>query len=393
MNLAEHNHCSGCGVCYAVCPHHAITMSPDDEGFLYPVIDKARCVNCGMCEKKCPVLNPEEPREPKSVFAARAKDNMLRCDSSSGGVFSLLARQVIAEGGIVYGAAIRGSDLAVYHCSAENEEELSWLRGSKYVQSDASDIYADVKAKLDMRRKVLFSGTPCQVAALRRLLGKTFDNLFCVEVICHAAPSPLAWKKYLEKRALLLAEGYVNTSPEVVINRRISFRHKSSGWKRYSMSLHGNDMEYLSDLHTDSFLRGFLAELYNRPSCHSCSMRELRSGADITLADYWNVHQRFPQMDDDMGTSVVLVNSEKGKVLIEKITDLCEMAESDYADIRRTNPAVYRSSPPNPKRGKFFKLIHRGADFDLTVTRLLKRTLWRRVGSHVKHILINIFGK
>ena len=394
MNLAAHNRCSGCAACYAACARKAISMQPDEEGFAYPHVDESLCVNCGLCARACPSLHPKAPREPLFVYAAKAKDEALRMESSSGGIFSLLARQIISDGGIVYGAAIRGSDLSVCHCSAENEEELSWLRGSKYVQSDVGDTYGNVRTQLDAGRKVLFSGTPCQVAALRNFLGRDYENLVCVEVICHAAPSPLAWKKYLEKRAAASAKGRDSARPEAIVDRRISFRRKNCGWKRYSMSLRfANDMEYLLDLRADTFLRGFLAELYNRPSCHECSVRELRSGADITLGDYWNVHQRFPEMDDDTGTSVVLVDSEKGVALINRILPFCNMAESDYADIRRTNPAVYRSSPPHLKRDKFFKLILMDADFDKAIDSLLKRPLWRRMGSFVKRVVKKIIGK
>ena len=394
MNLAAHNLCSGCAACYSACPRRAISMQPDEEGFAYPHVDESQCIHCGLCELVCPSLHPKAPREPLSVYAAKAKDDTLRMESSSGGAFSLLARQIISDGGIVYGAAICGTDLSVFHCSAENEEELSWLRGSKYVQSDVGDAYGRVRSQLDVGRKVLFSGTPCQVAALRNFLAKDYANLICVEVICHAAPSPLAWKKFLEKRAAAVAKGRDSAHPEAVIDRRISFRRKNCGWKRYSLSLRfANDKEYLLDLHADAFLRGFLSELYNRPSCHECSVRELRSGADITLGDYWNVHQRFPEMDDDTGTSVVLVDSEKGVALINRILPFCNMAESDYADVRRTNPAVYRSSPPHLKRDKFFKLILMDADFDKAIDSLLKRPLWRRMGSFVKRVVKKIIGK
>lgn len=393
MKLAAHNLCSGCAACYAVCPRKAISMQPDEEGFAYPHIDESLCVHCGLCERICTSLHPKAPREPLAVYAAKAKDDGLRKESSSGGIFSLLARQIISDGGIVYGAAIRKSDLAVCHCSAENEEELSWLRGSKYVQSDVGDTYGNVRTQLDAGRKVLFSGTPCQVAALRNFLARDYENLLCVEVICHAAPSPLAWKKYLEKRAAASAKGRDSARPVEAIDRRISFRRKNCGWKRFSLSLRfANDREYLLDLRTDTFLRGFLAELYNRPSCHMCSVRELRSGADITLGDYWNVHQRFPEMDDDTGISLVLVNSAKGAMLLHEIAPLCDMCKSDYEDACKTNPAIYRSSPPSHKRAKFFQLIGKGVDFDVTVTRLLRRPLWRRIASFVKRMLQRVAG-
>lgn len=394
MKLAAHKLCSGCAACYAVCPRKAISMQPDEEGFAYPHIDESLCVHCGLCARACPSLNPQAPREPLAVYAAKAKDDGLRKESSSGGIFSLLARQIISDGGIVYGAAISGRDLSVVHCSAENEEELSWLRGSKYVQSDVGDTYGNVRTQLDAGRKVLFSGTPCQVAALRNFLARDYENLVCVEVICHAAPSPLAWKKFLEKRAAASAKGRDSARPEAVIDRRISFRCKDCGWKRFSLSLRfTNDKEYLLDLRADTFLRGFLAELYNRPSCHECSVRELRSGADITLGDYWNVHQRFAEMDDDVGTSVVLVNTEKGATLLDWVAPLCDLVASDYADIRRTNPAVYRSANLHPKRALFFKHVRNRMDFDLLVINLLKRPLWRRVGSYVKRAVKKVLGK
>lgn len=394
MNLASHNLCSGCAACYAVCARKAISMQQDAEGFVYPHVDEAQCIHCGLCERVCPSLHPKASREPLSVYAAKAKDDALRKESSSGGVFSLLARQIISDGGIVYGAAIRESDLSVCHCSAENEEELSWLRGSKYVQSDVGDAYGRVRSQLDAGMKVLFSGTPCQVAALRNFLARDYDNLICVEVICHAAPSPLAWKKFLEKRAAASAKGRDSSRPEDVIDRRISFRSKNCGWKRFSMSLRFvNDKEYQLDLYSDAFLRGFLSELFNRPSCHKCSVRELRSGADITLGDYWNVHQRFPEMDDDAGTSVVLVDSEKGAALVNRALPFCDVVESDYADVRRTNPAVYSSSPPHVNRGKFFKYIHMGDDFDMMVDRLLKRPIWHRMASLVKRMMRKAVGK
>ena len=394
MNLASHIMCSGCTACYAVCPRKAISMMPDDEGFLHPQIDEPLCVKCALCERVCPSLHPDEARKPLFVYAAKAKDDILRAESSSGGIFSLLSRQIISEGGIVYGAAIRKSDLSVCHCSAENEEELSWLRGSKYIQSEIGDIYYQVRSQLDEDRIVLFSGTPCQVAALRNFLARDYRNLICIDVICHAVPSPLAWRKFLEKRTAASAKGRDSARPVEVIDRRISFRRKNCGWKRYSLSLRfANGKEYLLDHRADPFLRGFSSELYNRLSCHMCSVRELSSGADITLGDYWNVHQRFPAMDDDKGTSIVLVNSNKGAAMINKIAPLCDMLQSDYADACRTNPAIYRSFPPNRNRAKFFKLIRRGADFDATVDTLSRRPMWHQIASLVKHIFLKVIGQ
>lgn len=394
IQLASHDLCNGCQACGSVCPKEAITFGADAEGFLHPTIDAAKCIACHRCEKACPVLVPNPPRKPLAVYAAIAKDDVVRAASSSGGVFTLLARRTIAAGGIVYGAAIRESDLMVAHCSAETEDELARLRGSKYVQSDVGDVYRQVKAQLATGRQVLFSGTPCQIAALRRVLGRPCENLLCVDFICHAVPSPLAWRKYLESRVRACAEGSVRALAEGIIAKRISFRRKDCGWKRYSLSLcFAKDKEYLADLQTDPFLRGFLAELYNRPSCHQCACRELRSGADLTLGDYWNVHQRYPEMDDDRGTSVILVNTSAGEAALASLRGELRLQDSDFADICRTNPASIRSSSANPHRVQFFRALVRSKDFDRLVTRLLKRTLFRKLGSYVKRVLRKHFGR
>lgn len=385
MKLAPHSRCSGCSACHDICPRNAISMVPDDEGFLYPQIDETRCVACGRCAEACPSLHPGKSRTPLAVYAAKAKDDELRLKSSSGGVFSLLSWQVIARGGIVYGAGFDHDDWHVMHKSAENEEELADLRGSKYVQSDTRGVYAAIKDNLISGREVLFSGTPCQVAGLRTYLELQHvptSKLLLVDVVCHAVPSPLVWRKYLAQR---LAQA--GSSAKIM---RISFRNKGYGWKRFSLSLcFAEGKEYLRDLHADSFLRGFLSELYNRPSCHNCQCRELRGGSDLTIADYWRVHEKFPEMDDDRGTSLVLVNTEKGTDKWKTVSRECVSCISDFNYAVRINPALVRSCLPHLKRKKFFKGIG-GSEFDRMIFELLKRPLWRRAASRIKRYLLGV---
>lgn len=395
IELAGHDRCCGCAACCTVCPKGALAMQPDEEGFLRPVIDAMKCVQCGRCHAVCPVLHPIAPRLMSAqVYAARAKDRTLRLESSSGGIFSLLARQVLHQGGLVFGAACDLKTGRVGHIAVEDEAGLARLRGSKYVQSDMGTVYRQVREALAYGREVLFSGTPCQISALRRVVGKDDDRLLCVDVICHAAPSPLAWQKYLEKRVDEQSRGRDSAWTGGSKFRRLSFRRKNCGWKRYSLSLRfANDKEYLCDLKTDPFLRGFLSELYNRRSCHQCTVREGRSGSDVTLADYWRVWERFPELDDDTGTSLVLVHTKKGAAAFAALETEIESRRSDIDDAIRTNPALVRSSPAHPKRERFFALLRSGVDFDVVVMRLLKRPLWRRCGSLVKRVFRKLLGR
>ena len=363
-------------------------MQADAEGFLYPHIDASLCINCGMCQKACPSINPAEDRLPRSVYAAMAKDDALRFASSSGGVFSLLASDILTKGGVVFGVAFDHNDWHVYHKSAETEADLAELRGSKYVQSDVGDCYRQVKACLNAGRPVLFTGTPCQIAALNKVLalwkGEPLDNLLLVDVVCHAVPSPLAWKKYLEKRvssAYNLWEGGLRAI------RRIVSRRKDCGWKRFSMSLgFANDMEYRALFCDDPFMRGFLAELYNRPSCHNCPSKNLRSGSDITIADYWGVASKLPEMDDDKGTSLVLVNTEKGKKAFAALAEKIVFKASDFDHAVKGNPAIVRPTMPHRNRSLFFRCVM-NSDFDSLVNRMLQPPLKTRIRAFVGRVL------
>lgn len=364
--------CNGCAACATVCSTCAISMKPDREGFLRPIVDMGRCKECGICEKTCPVSRQHVDISPLSVYAVRAKDDGLRMASSSGGVFSLLAHETIMSGGIVFGSAVHDGDLAVRHCSANNEQELEVLRGSKYVQSEIGEAYRVVKAYLKADRKVMFTGTPCQVAGLRAYLGAEYGKLLCVDVICHGVPSPLAWQRYLEARATEI-KGVGSKPTDVFDCRQIFFRCKKFGWRRFAMSLGCfSGAKYSQCLDKDSFLRGFLKELFSRPSCHNCVFRNLRSGSDITIGDYWGVEAELPQMDDNLGTSAVIINTHKGLTAFNRIRESISFAPADLQDIIKHNPALSTSTSAHESRSYFFKKLT-SVDFDSLVEKSMRR--------------------
>lgn len=372
-------------------------MVADKEGFLYPQIDEQQCVNCGLCVRACPSLNRPDSRTPIAVYATKAKDTELRLASSSGGIFSLLARQILSKGGKVFGAAFDKHDWSVEHIGVLNEEGLAELRGSKYLQSRTAGIYREVKVALLSGIPVLFTGTPCQIAALRLYLENSTprsalntltSNLTLVDVVCHGASSPMVWQKYLDWQGeSALAEGRGSAPAEGRNIRRISFRRKNCGWKRFSLSLRfANDKEYLRQFPDDPFMKAFLAELCNRPSCHDCQIRELRSGSDLAIADYWGVDRVIPDFDDDRGTSLVLVNTEKGASLLNSIGEQVDIRKSNFDDAVAGNSALVRSPSPHRNRLLFMKKC-RERNFEKLVARMLLPPLKTRLRTFLGRII------
>ena len=350
-------------------------MLPDEEGFLQPVVDAAKCVNCGKCEAVCPVFHPGLPRAPLATYAAKARDDELRKISSSGGVFSLLARQVIAKGGTVYGAAFEKGTHRVIHQAARNEDELDALRGSKYVQSDMGDTFSAVKAELDEGKEVLFSGCPCQVAGLKNFLGKERRNLTTVEVICHAVASPLAWQKYLSCQEQLLGGKITRT-----------FSRRNCDWKKYAFSLEIGDSSenaYLVNPSSRSYLDGFLWELFSRKSCYDCPSRGFKSGADLTIGDFWGIEDVFPDMEDRLGVSAVMTLSERGSCLLDEVREKMDIRETAVMQVARNNKTLFGNHRMNRKRRHFFAHVT-DSNFDDLVERLTRFPLWYRALRWVK---------
>ena len=355
IEIVNKANCCGCSACASKCPKQCIVMEEDEEGFLYPKVSRGLCIDCKLCESVCPVLNEGTPHKPEKIYAVRNINKNEVRQSSSGGVFTLLATKVLDLGGIVFGAKFNNS-WEVEHCWIDKKKDIQSLMGSKYVQSCIGNTYQEAKAFLSQGKYVLFSGTPCQIAGLRRYLKKGYSNLLTVDVVCHGVPSPLVWRNYLKEKQEAL--GIVSQTDSSSYIRDISFRNKSIGWRKFGLLIRGTrfsgeDVECFETQSDNPYLNGFLGNYYLRPSCHKCSVRLGKSNSDITLADFWKI-ERFALMDDaDEGTSLVLIQTQKAMDFFpfEKV----QYKETDFRTALISNPSIFKSHILQRKRGKFWR--------------------------------------
>ena len=406
IEIENKKECCGCEACVQKCPKNCISLKEDEEGFLYPHVDTGICIGCRFCEKVCPVLNQGEKRQPIATFAAKSVDESIRMTSSSGGIFSLAAEQIISKGGVVFGASF-DENWRLIHSSADNLNDYKKYRGSKYVQSHIGDTYSEAEKVLKKGRIVLFTGTPCQIAGLRRYLGKEYDNLFTMDFICHGVPSPGVFRRYLEeelekiahngeKNSVLLRPIHFSSKGDALLSQGeaiegIRFRDKRKGWKKFSFALDlaedmsdgkKNTVSLSYTLDKNPFLRGFLHDIYLRPSCYDCSAKCHKSGSDITLADFWGVGKIMPGIDDDKGISAVMLNTLKGKSLFDNLP--LKKWGVNYSDIIRYNSAVNKSCHLPKERDIFFKST---APFINTVLALTRPTVVEQLKKVIKYFI------
>lgn len=383
INISKKSQCCGCYGCTNVCPKQCIDMKIDNEGFWYPKVDKEICIECGLCEKVCPVINTPQKEEFNSVaYACKNKNEEVRLSSSSGGVFTNLCEYTIENGGVVFGAAF-DENFNVKHMEAKTLEECEKFRGSKYVQSKIGETYKNAKRYLDEGKLVLFSGTQCQIKGLNLFLRKKYNNLIVVDIVCHGVPSPLVFDMYKEN----LKRKYKS---EI---KYISFRDKCKGWKTFSyVTDFKNGRKHSKLLNEDKYMIGFLKNLYLRPSCYNCKAKNFKSDSDISLADYWGVQSKHLEFDDDKGISLVLINSKKGQAVFNEISSNMEVFKTDLDYAISCNPCIIKSVNENDKRRVFFKKID-DRNLEQLIDRYTRITLNQKIKNKVRYELSKVKRK
>ena len=351
-------YCTGCGCCENICGQNAISMDEDSLGFLRPAVQEKRCIDCMRCVKACPVLSERKgagSENPECL--AVCAENSIRAQSSSGGVFSCLAEYVLSQGGCVFGAAM-GENFTVSHCCVESLGLLPKLRKSKYVQSRMGLTYRSVKEKLSNGKLVLFTGTPCQTAALNAYLGTHPDNLITADILCHGVPSGKMLRDYLAE-----------TQPGTIEN--IDFRPSEQGWKRSPLILKVTDVDGSSCFYGKSqstYEQGFHTDLTLQKSCVNCKFAEIPRQSDISMGDFWGIGDKKKELDDDLGTSVVLLNTQWGTEIFSKAMErrqsrcLLQRTPVQWMDFNR----IHAERPENPAR-KYFEFLYPRIGFECAV--------------------------
>lgn len=364
--------CCGCSACSEICPKKCISFNEDKEGFRYPNVDLDVCINCGLCEKVCPVTNDSESQKIVSVFAASIKNEEIRRESSSGGVFSYLAIQTINEGGIVYGASYN-NEWEVSHIGIEHIEDLRKLRSSKYMQSQIANSYIDVRANLQKGRKVLFSGTPCQIAGLKKFLRKEYENLLCVDFICHGVPSPKVWRKYLLE---LIQTG--NIGPSVQNLKQVNFRSKVPNWLFFQILIDSSQGTYVCSKDKDPYFRAFNMNVTIRPICYNCPFKAGRSASDLTIADFWGIKNIDPDIYNDNGVSMI-IDYGKNKFDLSELN----LKSEDSKCIESCNGSFYNSAQYNDNRRVLFGKIDSAKSIIKLMERCVNPSFLQRIGNRL----------
>lgn len=358
INIKSPADCCGCTACVSACTHNAIVMESDAEGFSYPSVNENLCLDCGLCDKVCPIEHRKLSNSGKTTleyYALRIKDKEILEQSSSGGAFSVICEYVLNRNGLVCGVEYSSSGL-VRHTFVDKKEKLKSLRGSKYAQSNLDGIYTKIKNLLKEKKWVLFSGTPCQVDGLKRYLRKDYETLITVDLVCHAIASPLIYKEYLAYCSKKLGNEVVS------INMRDK---KTYGWShKFSYRFfYKNGKNILDPIKVVNWGRLFFSELINRPSCDECKYANFNRPGDFTIADFWDDYKTRPDIYSTKGTSLLLINSGKAKSVFEDVKDSCHYWPLRYEEVLQPN--LIRPTKVHPQRELFWEYYHTNG-FDKT---------------------------
>lgn len=346
--MISKQNCCGCSACSISCPYHCIEMKYDSEGFLYPVTDIDKCISCGLCDEVCPFEQKTKIVDEPIAMGAFCKDREIRYNSSSGGIFSIIARYTINHGGLVCGVIYDTVEQKAKHVLIDNIQDIKKLQGSKYIQSELNDVFVEIRMALKTGRLVVFSGTSCQVAGLKSYLRKEYDNLIMVEVICHGVPSTLLWHKYVD---------YVEKKEKKKIDL-VRFRSKKYSWTDFGIDTMFKSQDHKFEFSFENpFFRLFNSNLCLRPSCYKCKVKGLNTKADISLGDFWHIEEINPKLNDGKGLSLVLLCTAKGKKMLEQISKEIQVINEpiNYKEACKYNPAIDKSMQMSAKREIFFE--------------------------------------
>lgn len=335
--------CCGCSACASICPVGCITMENDSEGFSYPKVDAKKCVNCGLCERVCPFLIHSESDNVEKAFAAYALDDDIRIKSSSGGLLTTFAEEVLRRHGLVYGVSMSNDCRSCHFICVDSLDRLTNIRGSKYLQADVDYIYREIEQKLKEKRYVLFSGTPCQSNGLRKYLRLEYDNLLIVDFVCHGVPSQMLWDNYISHIAEI----------KKINIRGVDFRCKKRGWNKSLIKFSSNSSDIYISKDSSSYFCFFMKNLSLRPSCYKCKAKRMRL-ADITIGDFWGIEKVFPDIDAEKGVSLIIPRTKKGQDFIDLVSNRLYIRQTGYTDAVADNMAENRSVICPENRNLFF---------------------------------------
>ena len=375
--IVEKKKCTGCTACMNICPKNAISMEIDNEGFKHPVINKDKCIDCGLCKKTCPVLNTTSNKSLNKCYVAYNKDEVsCKNKASSGSIFELIAKLILNENGIVIGAAFDENN-KLNHIAIDNIKDLDKLKGSKYLQSHLNNIFTYIKENIK-NKKILFVGTPCQVAGLKSFIKNDFNNLICLDLVCHGVPSPKLFEKYIKE----IEDKY---NSQIV---DYNFRDKKTGWDTYSNTITFKNQKEITQLQKDNkYMKLFLSDIALRESCYNCNFKLGNKYSDITLGDFWGVNNYYPDMYNKTGVSAIIINTEKGNNMFNNIKDNIIYKECKLEEITNGNPSLKISGKYPKKRKEFFEKLGNKSVEELSKKYSRKNNIYMKVLNKIKKIM------